>query len=338
MPPLSAPYSAPPLPLSIQTGSPSLHEASFDSSLLDGWTTDFLDVGTLSPFSTMEDVDEPMAFFPHIKDMNGTIQEGDHMFHNFRHEQSLAEAAKPVLTATPMVEYRAPTITNLAAALHVHTNSSCGCQQSILSKLLELSHCKYGSPTPFDKSLSENKTVIVLCNSVLNCNVVQHGEDMVLMLTLIALISHVIAVYDILFRPFTRTRNAGSVSSTYSSNRSADGSGFVTPNTPTSSRNSMLFPRDLQAFSSVRLSLGSYQLDQKDEQILQINLVKIELGKIGVLIEGFGRRFLKGDEDWDGSGGDGRRPETKALGELLSYLHGRLQCYHEGLRAWSSGL
>jgi len=298
-----------------------------------------LDAGNLSPFSTMEDVDEPMAFFPHVIDISGSHQDRDHAFHSFRHEQSGSEAAKPVLTATPLMEYRVPTLSSLSSALHVQTNNICGCQQSILSKLLELSRSKYGTPTPFDKSLSENKAIIALCNSVLNCGVVQHGEDIVLMLTLIALVSHLITVYDVLFRPFTKTRNCpSSASSTFSSNRSADGSGFVTPNTPTSSRDAMLIPRDLQAFSSVRLSLGSYQLDQKDEQILQINLVKIELGKIGGLIEGFGRRFIKGDEEWDGGGGDGRQPETRALGELLGYLHGRLRSHHEALRSWSSGL
>ncbi|MCJ1252098.1 hypothetical protein MMC30_009336 [Trapelia coarctata] len=287
----------------------------------------------------MEDVDEPMAFFPHVMDMSGNRQDRDHAFHSFRHEESTSEAAKPILTATPLMEYRASTLSSLSSALHVHTNNICGCQQSILSKLLELSRAKYGTPTPFDKSLSDNKTIIALCNSVLSCSVAQHGEDIVLVLTLIALISHLITVYDILFRTFTQSRNCtSSASSTFSSNRSAEGSGFVTPNTPTSSRDAMLFPRDLQAFSSVRLSLGTYQLDQKDEQILQVNLVKIELGKIGALIDGFGRRFVKGDEEWDGGGGDGRRLETRALGELLGYLHGRLRSHHEALRSWSSGL
>lgn len=356
--PLSMPFSAAPMALSYQAAaSPSFPESGFDPTLIDGWNTDFLDTTGLTPFSAMEECqDDPMVDLSRMDRKSHSHMPGDQAPHTFPLEQ-----CSPV--TCEQANHAAPTMSQLSSAFQLQGSGACSCQQSILSKLSELALSSQSSSVPVDQSLSDNRTIIALCTSTLNCRVRRHSDDLVLMLTLIALISRTISVYDGLFHSSSPSsggpnssgpNNSGSNSSGHNSASSSSlssgslcngasrdhhpsSSGYGTPAPSTSSRDALPLPlpHDLPSFAPVRLSLGSYQLDHRDEQILQMNLLKIELGKIEALVDVFRSRFVKPDaQPWDVGG----QHETKAVEELLAYMHSKLRSYHESLRAWGSAL
>ncbi|KAF2132457.1 hypothetical protein P153DRAFT_355063 [Dothidotthia symphoricarpi CBS 119687] len=78
------------------------------------------------------------------------------------------------------------------------TPSICACQQSILAKLSELSLASAGSShvMPFDRALSANRSIVALCTSTLECSPCARGNDVMLLLTLAALLAHVLGVFD----------------------------------------------------------------------------------------------------------------------------------------------
>ena len=138
------------------------------------------------------------------------------------------------------------------------------------------------------------------------------------MLTIIALINHVIMLYD---QP---------VSDRYGSNASAaetpvNSVSVIFSNASSRSSVSGDFePQFSPLPQGIRLRLGSYQLDQQDEQILKANLLRIELDKIEALIELFERRFNNVPTG---------RSEPKPFKELIAYLRRRLRKNQEALRS-----
>ena len=249
-----------------------------------------------------------------------------------------------------------------AVALHASSTSTragCNCQGHILSKLSELmlfNHAEHSRP--FDQCLSENRKIVTLCNTIINCPNNRHGQDTVFMLTSVALVTHVLTIFD---RPRFETHQprgskddgqsigTGSgltMSDAPRSNslRRSTGDGSPTsgsPNTGTQFKHYQQHPQQTeQPFARVRLSLGSYQLDQSDEQILKINLLKIELSKVEALIDTFEKRFcsvistvLNKDR-----GGIGSQNEPKLLDGFVVYLKRRLKANYELLASLAEGL
>jgi hypothetical protein len=236
----------------------------------------------------------------------------------------------------------------------------CGCQQSILSKLSELSlkPLASGTAVPFDRALSENRAIVALCTGTLDCAACTGGNDFMLGLTLGALVAHVLVVFDAFFcarrealqlrdrsrRPAggegrgiggglakgiagTTVSKTASIGSNTSSITAGEDKGDARTSTTT---------------RPVRLSLGSYELDERDEQILQTSLLKIELGKITELVEAYGRRFCRfnnelSDSDMISSNLHvhvGKAAiETKLHHDLVVYLKQRLGANYESLKS-----
>jgi hypothetical protein len=130
------------------------------------------------------------------------------------------------------------------------------------------STCSLG--LPFDRALSENRSATVVCKSALECSLCGRDDGVLLLLTLAALLAHVLAVLDRLLRSRTDAllRPEPKQQHQYQSLRAS---------TP----------------PPVRLSLGTYELDERDEQVLQTNLCKIELAKVSALVDAFSRRLSR---------------------------------------------
>ena len=198
--------------------------------------------------------------------------------------------------------------------------------------LVKLSDCwlsSRGSHSPFDKSLSENKAIISLCTSALNCLNRSHTDANILVLIIIALIDQMIAIYD---NPVSEKHSNSTTNSAETLTDTLSVGSSMAPSVASSSPlMSSCATRALQPPQRVRLSLGSYQPDQSDEQVLKDNLLRIELSKIGSLIELFERRSCA-PEEWRSHNGQGGRVEPKPFGELVTYLRRRLRIAHEALR------
>ncbi|KAI4183300.1 MAG: hypothetical protein L6R41_005475 [Letrouitia leprolyta] len=208
-------------------------------------------------------------------------------------------------------------------------NNICGCQQNVLHKLSEISEVnRMDVSVAFDRSLAENKNIISLCTSMVECTNSRHDQDIALMLTGLALITHVITVYDRRFR--TRPRSTDDEdkvspfgSHEYPKDHLPNGLQVQLPENP---RHQQQQPPD--PTSNVRLSLGSYELDRNDEAILQKSLLRIELSKVGALIASFEKRFCTMDYyNVEGS----QDTEPKPLGEVIAHLKKRLMANHEVL-------
>ena len=284
-----------------------------------------------------------------------------------------ARTAFPTASPPPPTPASTPTA---SASNGISLLQTCHCQQLIPSKLSEISHRKIDHTIPVDQCLSENKSVIMLCHTTVNCSNTDHDEDLVLMLTLLALITHVILFYD---RPLGSDCEMVDSSSEDSTAIWANGAmghhahqqGCKRQQSQRSSSKPQLHPR-LHAQSErhnshdqqqpqqhqqsnslrVRLSLGTYELDTRDEQILQISLLRIELSKIKSLMEAFERRFctlewmsggvlgegtagMGGEHGSSGSSRGGMsihgNGEEKPLGEIIAWLKRRLRGNYEAL-------
>lgn len=287
------------LMLSYDPVMPSPEDAGFVSPLLDGWNTDFTGSSGQTPYS--DTGDESMAILSQFINPNN----------------KLALQNPPSRSSRPHKAAQYPASDDNVSRMNsaIPSSTACSCQQNILSKLSELSVSSHvDSSVPFDRSLSENKKIIALCTSVVHCPNSQHEEDIVLMLTSVALITHVITIYNHPLRTHSRDSSRDSGANSTASPE------FTHSSSSTSSR-------ETEPFTRVRLSLGSYQLDQKDEQILQTNLLRIELSKIGGLIDSFDKRFCTLDYGW----GIGAQYEPKPLGEVITYLKKRLRANYEAL-------
>ena len=222
---------------------------------------------------------------------------------------------------TRMVPAESPSSTSNSSP--ISTANPCCCQQKILHKLSELSHIQQASDhsIPFDQSLSKNKSILSLCTLTINCTNRHHETDVVLLLTHLALLTHVVKSYD----QISHARYQPS----------ASGEDNVYPSYEMGSEKRQQAVLASGQFGSrcgepsgrVRLSLGSYELDHHDEELLQGSLLKIELSKVKTLVEDFERRFHHLEWDTTSSGLEDGKP----LGEVITWLKSRLRAHHIAL-------
>ena len=71
----------------------------------------------------------------------------------------------------------------------------------------------------------------------------------------------------------------------------------------------------------VRLTLGTYQLDQEDEEKLKSDIFRIELSKVGSLIRAFEQKFCDAAPQTHQQS----KYEAKAFEDMLYYLQKRLR-------------
>lgn len=302
-------------PVSLSTSEVSqpvkpLPDAGFNASILDGWTIPFSEVDDQLIFPDFGEADDPTMAPPNgfPENDNGPDQR-DHFFsdRSYMHRPPTRDLIRPCQSNS-----NSPSPTQ-----------KCSCRQRILARLSDSWLAGRSSSIPFDKSLSENKTIIALCTSTLECPNPSHTDDITLMLTIIALLTQIITIFDSPHPDWSDTNPCSpDEASTYPSKKSSS----------TLSNHSNNDQSHLPAaHQRVRLSLGSYQLDQRDEQVLRGNLLRIELGKIVDLVELFERRFGSANDGCDNRRMGGREP--KPFAELLTYLRRRLRASHEALRS-----
>ncbi|KAI4212281.1 MAG: hypothetical protein LQ351_004994 [Letrouitia transgressa] len=280
----------------------TLSESNF-GSMIDKWDTNISETSDLTTFSEFCDFDNPVAVLSHffdtsnssLNDLNGQFQE----------TSSKSSFDTPDPTSTQFPNHQGPAL---------HFQPICCCQQNILSKLSQLTLSSYDQTGPFDRSLSENRKIITLCTSAINCLNDRHNGDFIFILTIVSLITHTIKVYDI-------PGSEGIKDMIDSTAESAE----PTSSLPSPPSESVM----QQPFSRIRLSLGSYQLDLNDEVILRKNLLDIELAKIATLIELFERKFCSfSGFEWASTG----QNEPKPMVEIVAYLKGRLGHARESLK------
>ncbi|KAF2742522.1 hypothetical protein M011DRAFT_264346 [Sporormia fimetaria CBS 119925] len=260
--------------------------------------------------------------------------------------------ASPAMITPPLAHAALPTV------------PICGCQQNILSKLSELSLSSSGSgvAVPFDRALSENRAIVALCTSTLDCAACARGNDTMLILTLAALLAHVLVVFKVLFQSRQSPGEIVNISALARQNGDAQylygGLDLLSP--PPSSAGSVRGPSSKSGLSTrsgstasisgdltppselrqpVRLRLGEYELDERDEQILQNNLLKIELGKITALVESFESRLgrLGGPSDEGMLQQPKGSNETKLHSDIAGYLRQGLRANYEALKRLATG-
>ena len=286
----------------------ALPETNTDASTFDEWT------------STIPDVDDQISF-THL----GEVDDSTMFPSNAYTENVFASGQKD--RHFPDLGCTIP-LTNLVSYDNSPPSAQkCVCHQKILAKLADCWLTSRDTCRTFDKSLSENRIIIALCTSALSCPDSRHTDDMVLMLIIVALINQIITIYD---NPISGSHTPSSSSVEEAFSYSTSGT-YSTPSSRTSA-NREFQTQSLPLPQDVRLSLGSYQLDQQDEQILKANLLRIELGKISTLIELFEKRFCSTREWSFGNDQDGCS-ESRPFNELLTYLRKRLRKNHEALRS-----
>lgn len=309
---------------------PLLSDAGFESLMLNCWEMDFVDAGNLGVVSvTDSDVDpgsmdnnnnnrvlhrdSPMDLLaPRLlastTDSRIFSSNGDPPHANRYHNQQQHHPLPPTLTSNTLSSSSSST-------------APCTCQRNILSKLSELTTHRHSAGSsisvPFDEFLTENKAVLAVCMSTLDCAVGEHKDDLILIMTLVTLVVHIIVMYDRVLRSWHRPPGGGG-----SANPGGSSSGGVAGGGAQNVNQS----NQPMSFLPVRLSLGSYQLDQRDEQILQANLLKIELKKVGALIDTFERRFCTPDKEL---------AEANPIADLLAHFKRKLRYNYEAVRAWT---
>ncbi|KAE8152724.1 hypothetical protein BDV25DRAFT_137529 [Aspergillus avenaceus] len=167
---------------------------------------------------------------------------------------------------------------------------TCRCQHTTARKLADLSAYKRPDAVAFDDFLTEHKATMAVCTSVLECMSPHHKQGMLLLVELVALLIHVLDGFDQVVSE-------------------ADG-------------------HQRQSFAPVRLSLGSYQLDQGEEEILQANLLRIELAKVGALIQDLNQRYCTTDNGT-------RSGDVFLIAPLLANLKKKAQTKFDAIRCWA---
>lgn len=248
----------------------------------------------------------------------------------------------PITSETPSaILSRAPQPQRKATAA-----SSCFCNQRILSQLFELSRGSSASPA-FDVALSQNKAVISLCLDILN-NHTCSQRDASYVLTFAALIARIIGVYESIYPKHHQSApsSASSMRSRSNTRSGDDGASlFVLESNDSKSRCSSANPSNREshwstsypstvslpsmiagktAITPVRFTLGAYEVDHKDEEMMKRGIFKIELSKVDNLIRAFGQRFA----------GNSSQPqyEAKFTEDMVSFLQKRLWNSLEMLR------
>jgi len=217
--------------------------------------------------------------------------------------------------------------------------SSCFCNQKILQQLFELSR-GFSVPPSFDVALHQNKKVVTLCQNILNdhtCS--QHDAPYVLAFA--ALIARIISVYESIYlkhyqsapssessmRSRSNTWSGDDGASIFASEMddseslcsSANPSNFkthwTTPYPFTISLPSMDTGRI--ATKPLPLTLDAHRLGHEDEESLKMNILKIELSKVGDLVKAFGQRYAGNSSKM--------QYEAKVNEDMVSFLQKRLR-------------
>ncbi|KAE8362123.1 hypothetical protein BDV27DRAFT_160086 [Aspergillus caelatus] len=164
------------------------------------------------------------------------------------------------LLSPPLADtYNLTGVAASATNLPTHPNSStsishaslfgttCCCQSILAQELANLGVRPQSDTVAFDEFLIKHKATMAVCISVLECTSPHHRQGILVLVELVALLIHILEGFDQVICGL-------------------DSQGRQSP-------------------TSVRLSLGSYQLDQGEERVLQANLLRIELSKVGMLIQ-----------------------------------------------------
>ncbi|KAL9029221.1 MAG: hypothetical protein Q9196_002517 [Gyalolechia fulgens] len=303
--PSSAFSAAEPFSLSYDPPLSAWDDVGFaSSSAPDDWTTDLIGNGSLGSYAYPADELSMLLSQRTSADHTSHLSDPFQPTHHLSNDHGTSH--KPSALSFPV---------------------TCSCQQTSLSKLSEISTAsRVGSSIPFDKLLAENKNVVNLCTSIVDCTNRQHDQDVCLMLTTLALITRVITVYDHRFRTRTQTADLDNSAAPFESHetpRNDMANGFRNQNREVVGHQQCQ-RQQIEPLLNVRLSLGSYELDLKDEAILQKSLLRFEMSKIGALIASFEKRFctnITGSQNTD----------PKPLGEVVAFLKRRLTGNYEVL-------
>lgn len=233
--------------------------------------------------------------------------------------------------------------------------NSCHCDQKVTQQLLALTKIPE-VPAAFDTALNQNKQVIAFCRSILDDQTHHHHHDISFVFTLTALITKVIKVYDTIYNPYHNRNSSPTLHSqlqepffkaeppmfndidvtTIDSVPSLDfsnSSSCINPSTTANTHQNSPFTSTTSLsglFSPahpVRLTLGSYRLDEKDEEKLKWDIFKIELSKVSALVKAFEQKFSDG-QPMDGES----KYEAKAYEDMVYYLQKRLRVSLESPR------
>lgn len=211
--------------------------------------------------------------------------------------------------------------------------STCDCNQQVLHQLHNLTSL-LEIPAAFDTALNRNKEAVNLCHRILT-NQNHHHPDISFVMTLTALIAKIIVVYDQVYDLFNQhvgssslpLRNANHLheQETFNERLMAPSPGMMSAcrsDSPHSCSTSMsgITPPSLSNFP-VRLTLGTYQLDQEDEEKLKSDIFRIELSKVGSLIRAFEQKFCDAAPQTHQQS----KYEAKAFEDMLYYLQKRLR-------------
>ncbi|KAL8939697.1 MAG: hypothetical protein Q9216_003211 [Gyalolechia sp. 2 TL-2023] len=297
--------AAEPFPLSYDSQGSILDDVGFATSALDGWSADFIGNGSLGAYAYP--ADEVLNFASQHANINPT----SHLAHPFQPTHAPPSDSG---TSHKPSGFSLPT--------------TCSCQQNVLSKLSEICTAnRMDASIPFDRLLAENKNIVNLCASLVDCANRQHDQDIALMLTGLALITHVITVYDHQFRTPTQNVEDEHNATQFASHETPRNDGCQIRDREVAEHRQRQ-RQQIQSLSNVRLSLGSYELDQKDEAVLQKSLLRFEMSKIGALIASFEKRFCT--MNYHNNVGS-QNTEPKPLGEVVAYLKKRLKVNYEML-------
>ncbi|OGM47161.1 hypothetical protein ABOM_003999 [Aspergillus bombycis] len=188
-----------------------------------------------------------------------------------------------------------------ATNLPTHPNSStstphaslfgttCHCQSILAQKLANLSVRPQSDTVAFDEFLIKHKATMAVCISVLECTSAHHKQGILVLVELVALLIHILEGFDQVICGL-------------------DSHGRQSP-------------------TSVRLSLGSYQLDHGEERVLQANLLRIELAKVGTLIQSLNQQY---SPTINGT----RTGDISLISPLLADLKKQARAKFDRIRGW----
>ncbi|KAB8228832.1 Zn(II)2Cys6 transcription factor domain-containing protein [Aspergillus alliaceus] len=168
--------------------------------------------------------------------------------------------------------------------------ATCCCQKTIAEKLADLGTRTQLDTVPFDEFLITHKASMAVCISVLECTSPHHKRGILLLVELTTLLIHILEAFEQVM------------------------SGFDT--------------EGRQSRTSVRLSLGSYQLDHAEEKVLQANLLRIELTKFGAIIQNLNQQYSN-------TANGSRAGDICLVSPLLADLKKKARAKFDATREWA---
>ena len=212
----------------------------------------------------------------------------------------------------------------------MQSTGACLCGQRILQHLLTLTKIS-DVPVTFDTALNQNKQIIALCHNILN-DQRHHHHDTSFMLNFTALIAKVITVYESIYKPTRSTRTSSRGSSVpnnrslrdveMSNNDHLDSNGMSGEHwlnsTSSTCFSGMMTPPSVML--PLPLTMGTYRLEEKDEEKLKMDIFRMEMTKVASLVKAFEIRLREVDSDEGPT-----NYELKAYGDMVAYLQTRLR-------------